>query len=143
MKKKNNFILYLDIDGVILPDFYENPPFYTITNLHILLSFSPLIVLSSDWRYSGVEYVEKTFEKWGIALSIWDTTPLYTTYNKKRGEEISEHKKNFPLLPYLILDDLDEGMEEHTSSFVYCNPREGLVDNKLQKALNIISSFSV
>lgn len=105
------------------------------------------IVLSSDWRL----YPERLAWLSSRLLNTWDlrirdTTPnLETaeTHTLCRGHEIETWRQNNPKLsqdPWVIFDDADDMLPEHSERFVLTDSKRGLSGLDIDKAFNIIRS---
>lgn len=149
MENKNMKIIFLDIDGVLnCNDDFKGRKTSKVLNklmierLHkIIEKTAAKVVLSSTWRLhkthlsylrrNGVKYVDKTIDL-GFPPS---------ERRGKRGAEIDHWLGEHPhVKKFVILDDYDDMSYEHTSVFVQTNEFEGLTDEQVEKAIEILNS---
>ena len=153
-------IIFLDIDGVLTPDMYEESRTEKCDDNRIDLSRVKLladlvkasdakIVLTSTWRVDwnmipllcGVygKYLNECFSKYGI--SILDKTPFISILSDRRKEILtwlSRHRSEVE--SFVILDDMDFGWEELRSRVVITNSQSyGLEEEHVHKALEILN----
>ena len=153
-------IIFLDIDGVLTPDMYEESRTEKCDDNRIDLSRVKLladlvkasdakIVLTSTWRVEwnmipllcGVygKYLNESFSKYGI--SILDKTPFISILGDRRKEILtwlSRHRSEVE--SFVILDDMDFGWEELRSRVVITNPQGyGLEEEHVHKALELLN----
>ena len=153
-------IIFLDIDGVLTSDMYEESRTEKRDDNRIDLSRVKLladlvkasdakIVLTSTWRVDwnmipllcGVygKYLNECFSKYGI--SILDKTPFISILGDRRKEILtwlSRHRSEVE--SFVILDDMDFGWEELRSRVVITNSQGyGLEEEHVQKALEILN----
>ena len=126
--------IFLDIDGTINSsrDFFEASYYDAEDNVKnggeiinrgclaylekIIDDTDARIVLSTNWRRSfSVDHIYDVMVKNGFRKPrsvICDETPQYRM-TSRRGYEISEFVKEHNLEKFVILDDIDEGLEHH------------------------------
>ena len=162
-------IVFLDIDGVVNTLQINNKPFNTqrgginrngfyfllctesdeeVSNRQAVMWLNKLcletkskIVISSTWRFSGLEKCKKALYNSGLdkKIEIIDITPY--DYSRVRGKEIKNwlniHKniKNF-----VILDD-DSDMEDLKDHLVLCNHNYGFNHPEYIAAIDILKKI--
>lgn len=152
-------VLFLDIDSVLNSEDYfknradeDNRPYPSsefdpraIRRLNQILGYCDQLVLSSDWRFQeGIKY---TLIDAGVNKDKVDNmlcTPYlgHTFKDRLRGYEVDFVVKNlcrkYPKLNYVILDDLMEFHKFQKPHWVKTTFRDGLTDEKMEKAIEII-----
>jgi hypothetical protein len=157
-------VIFLDFDGVLNSEQYEQGPDYmSPTGLpfgesridpkciqrvnHLIDSTGAKVVLSTAWRHmwSRDEIVDM-LEKRGFkhASSVLDILP---SLNDSRGEEVkqwlgqSEEGARIGgegVDGYVILDDVPEFDGEQMQHFIQTNPDVGLTDQDVRRAISIL-----
>lgn len=102
------------------------------------------IVISSSWRFSGLEWLKTLFKLVGIKGNVIDITPrIYKEPDEdfdERGCEIQEWiSRNKCEAPYVIFDDdsdMTEFQKEHT--FVRTNNTYGLTQKDTERAEELL-----
>lgn len=149
-------IIFLDVDGVLNCElFYEQRIKKTpSTKLeHDIDQFCPKrigwlnrlceetgakVVLSSTWRYSGLEYCRNIFKEVGATFEIIDITPKMVANGFVRGNEIRYWiMKNKELLgydvsdfhTYAIIDDDSDMLYEQRNNLFLTDGYSGLTPN--------------
>ena len=119
-------IIFLDIDGVLnvmsreFDEFGQlfNPIF--VNNLaYIIEKTNAKLVISSTWRYSGLNFLKKLWKHRNLPGEIIGITPdLYKNVN--RGDEIKAWlEKNIDIVEtYCIIDDDEDMLTEQLNNFV-------------------------
>lgn len=177
MKNMNrNKVIFLDFDGVLNSEKY----FYYLKEhgkqtedvfgslfdpeavsalRKIVEATGAMIVISSSWRFAGLERMRLMWEKRGLAGDVIDITSLHTAdelieahigdidfddfifnLGSPRAYEINDWLASHPeTINYVILDDerMNESLKQH---FVNINPHFGLTDNDAEIAINILNS---
>ncbi len=132
-------LIFLDIDGVLVTDLtlherrarglrgemIANPAAVTALN-HLIGSTCARIVLSSAWRFCGLEEMKLILAAWGVHGEVVDMIPDLTRssnghyYPVSRGEEIGRFLEDLDRDPnrefveeYIVLDDDCKGFESH------------------------------
>lgn len=155
-----NFLVFLDIDGVLVTSKTLEERYRGIHNksgfivnekameaLNYIVETVPCsVVLSSSWRFCGLEEMVNILNLWGFkGFVLRGTEDLGIT--AKRGDEIKlfidKHiKAGFDLISFAILDDLPktefEGMERH---LVETKFEEGLTMELARKAVEILNEI--
>jgi hypothetical protein len=99
------------------------------------------IVISSTWRVCSMEQFERIvayFDQVGITGKVIGRTPSGDSY-KCRGEEIQAWLDLFAVDKFVIIDD-DNDMEHLTPFLVQTTWDEGLQDEHVTKAIEILAS---
>lgn len=129
-------VIFLDIDGVLNvisqghdefgPKFHQ----HFMDNLRwIVEETDAKIVISSSWRYAGIEAMKGMWNKRGLAGEIIDVTPdcaklvergTFKYYDAvERGHEIQQWIDEHPGIDsYVILDDDNDMLESQRENFV-------------------------
>jgi hypothetical protein len=140
-KRKNNMkIVFLDIDGVLIPG---NGSFafskVACKNLNSLLKQVPdlKIVISSSWRHAGMESVKKTLQNQKV-----DYAKVIDITGDERGERgiqiqawIDKHSE---VTHFVCLDD-DSDFSNMMDRLVRTNPNVGLTEADVKKAIDILN----
>jgi len=161
-----NKYLFLDIDGVINPQHWENMihKMWKTSNGEIkskdaygLLFFDQSIkhleyiieetncslIISSTWRLEGVEKLREMWSYRDLPGIIYDITPIRE--DADRGKEIIAWMREFYLLKpdhkestYSILDD--RKITGHDNHFVQTNGYYGLTKSDADKVIKILNN---
>jgi hypothetical protein len=123
MKTMINKVIFLDIDGV-LNVYCEGRDEYGCTfhkhfedNLSwIIKQTKAKIVISSTWRFSGLEILKEMWDKRGLPGEVIDITP--DSNNLKRGDEIQHWLDNNKVINYVIVDDDNDMLDIQKNNFV-------------------------
>ena len=107
------------------------------------------MVLSSTWRYGWTDSDRSMFaqdfnelkeklEEFGITL--YDKTPIFDYYMRKRGEEIQEYLCGRDDIDgYVIIDDLDGSwLRPCSSHLLQTSPWKGLEEKHIKTAKKIM-----
>lgn len=138
-------VIFLDVDGVL--NSYTRGRAGNISKgkikklRNIVWGSDAKIVVSSAWRlYPEMRCKLKRYLGYK-GLEIFDWT-VDLGHNIPRGDEISywlEVNSNLGIEGYVILDDLPfEEFEDHTYNFVNTNGDEGLTDQEVVLALEVL-----
>lgn len=153
-------IVFLDIDGVLIPIQKKgNPKFNSrnIDNLNELIKKTGAkIVITSDWRAKGIEYIKDTLFNMGVRGDIIDMTPKFTiedenygTIKIPRGLEIKEWINKFNtfnddnlkvVTSYVILDDHEDMLIEQIDNYIKIDPLKGFDSKFLKNAVDILNN---
>lgn len=154
--EQKKIYLFLDFDGVInvflepgTPEFeaalkkkeFDFANRDCVARLDRLCHAFPIeIVLSSSWRYSGLEYCREYLMKYGLSEDVRfaGTTSIDTL--QKRQLDIADYlvaHKDFN--GFLILDDIE--MPEFGKADLVMNPLKGFDDEQYAKAYEICTGF--
>lgn len=145
-KKTQLGCLFLDFDGVINIFLQENTKKYQkaleepdsfdfcdrdcieVLN-HFCLTHEIEIVISSSWRFSGLEFCRKYLLEHGLHphICIKDTTQM--DWKTSREEEILQYVIDHPIYSYcIVLDDMD--MPHMMHYFVQTNAYDGFNEER-------------
>ena len=125
-------IIFLDIDGVlnVIPDGRDifGPIFdknFTTNLENIIISTGAKIVISSSWRFDGIEKIKSMWKFRNLPGEVIDITPDCTQLNfeyfdqVERGHEIQDWlNRNPQVKKYVILDDDNDMLRSQISNFV-------------------------
>ena len=100
-------VLFLDIDGVILPWYSDVPILETVKALDDLSQNFDMVVITSDWRLTySISEIREFFIKWGFKIVPGDVTRTSQTQSTtNRPEEIYDYIIKKGVEDYLIVDD--------------------------------------
>ena len=168
-------VIFLDFDGVLNTEEYfasleekglpTEDAFGTlfcpnaVRNLQqIIDATDALIVVSSSWRFAGLETLKQMWKERALPGTLYDITSLYVAddyicthiedkdfdyheaMTSTREMEIStwlqEHSE---VTDYVILDDLDS-FRQHEAHFIKINPRIGITNEEIKRAITILNS---
>lgn len=177
---KSRPLVFLDFDGVLnterhfaelkgkgLPfkDKY-GPKFdlIAVENLRKIIDTTEArIVVSSSWRYMGLEDLQRMWHDRDLPGKIVDITPLYMYDDKlletdlseldeitadmfcsSRGNEIKACfeevlRVDADTQRYVILDDLKDVLPEQEDHFIRINPIVGITEEDAERAIEILS----
>ena len=123
-------VIFLDFDGVlnVIPKdwdqygslFHEE----LVENLrYIIQNTDAVIVCSSTWRLSGLQYIQDMWKHRGYPGDVIDITPFIKTERGfvDRGYEIQQWLSENQVENYVILDDDDDMLDEQWDNFVKCS----------------------
>lgn len=160
-------IIFLDIDGVlnVIPQGFDiyGSIFHQhfIDNLHKIISETGAkIVLSSSWRFNGIESIREMWNYRKLPGEIVDITPfdiiekddhLSFIENAERGHEIQRWIDENKVDKYVILDDDIDMLSSQMNNFVRTSGNKhhydcidigyGLTDICTDKAIKILNSI--
>ena len=153
-------IIFLDIDGVLTSDMYEESRLEKRDDNRIDLSRVKLlaelvnstdakIVLTSTWRvdWNKISLLCGDYGKYlnqclaTYNLSIFDKTPFISYLGDRRKEILTwlaHHRRDVE--SFVILDDMDYGWEVLNNRVVVTNPQGyGLEKEHVQKAIELLN----
>ena len=171
----NRKFLFLDIDGVLntgqyskymienkLNDFDENGSIFdpnAVDNLRYIIDCTNAdVIISSTWRYDGLDKMQKLWKDRNIPGKIVCITPhlIFASFEEvdskeiwqkrpigSRGMEIDEwlrlntNQKLEPLT-YAILDDEDDFLLHQAEHVVLTDPMKGITREVADKVINIL-----
>jgi hypothetical protein len=141
-------ILFLDWDGVLntTPKLAHNPEdvkFYrlAIINLEYLLNKIPdlKIVVSSYWRYLGLEKVKEIMKKNSVdPRRITDITGQEKADGREREYQIAHWLAEHPEVEKFVIFDDDKEFNALKPKLVKINPSTGLNQANVEKAMEIL-----
>ncbi len=129
-------VIFLDIDGVLNVYSHDHDEFGSQFHSHFVDNLKRIIdeteakiVISSTWRYAGLERMKEMWEKRGLPGDVIDVTPdctylfneglLELTTRIERGYEIEYWLDENPgVQKYVILDDNDDFLPYQRGNFV-------------------------
>ena len=151
-------VIFLDIDGVLNTNYTKETTssgviFVEDNKIKILKQIidetDAKVVLSSTWRYGWTDSDRSMFaqdfnelkeklEEFGITL--YDKTPIFDYYMRKRGEEIQEYLRGRDDIDgYVIIDDLDGSwLRPCSSHLLQTSPWKGLEEKHIKTAKKIM-----
>lgn len=153
--------IFLDFDGVIntisnkyrrmekhLPLKDDLGPFFdleAVKNLDDLIAATGAdIVVTSTWKYKGLETMQKLWQERGMPGRIVGLTPVAIgVYLYQRGTEVArwlhdEGAADTTANRYVIIDDGDDFMPEQLPYTVITDPYIGLTAQNCKKAIEIL-----
>lgn len=154
--KKEKIYLFLDFDGVINVFYLEGTPEYEekikieefeffdrdcVERLNEICHAYPIeIVLSTSWRYAGIDYCRDYLHKAGLDEDIPIVGVTEEEFYKPRQEEITDYLFAHPdFTGFLILDD--GNMKDLTDYLVLTCPIIGLNEEKKEEAHLKLQTF--
>ena len=180
-EEKDKPLLFLDFDGVLnserhyaelkgkgLPFKDKYGPLFdpeAVANLQkIIEATDARIVVSSSWRYLGLEDLQRMWHDRNLSGNIVGITPLHTDddklmetdlsqldeitadmFSSSRGSEIKAYfdevlKVSSESQRYVILDDLKDVLPEQEDHFLRIDPIVGITEEDVERAIRIISA---
>ncbi len=131
----NDFIIFLDIDGVLNLEWKEVWDIESVSNLNKLIEITGgRIVVTSTWRANPTLNICEVFKNQGIISEVYSTTPILSD---DRGLEINEWLEKNPTENYLIIDDkIGDILPYHPESKIIKTSFESGIDqSKLVESL--------
>ena len=179
-EEKDNPLLFLDFDGVLNTERHyaelkghgqpykdKYGPLFdpeAVSNLQkIIEATDARIVVSSSWRYLGLEDLQRMWNDRNLPGSIVGITPLHTDddklletdlsqldmitaemFSSSRGSEIKAYfdevlEVSSESQRYVILDDLKDVLPEQEDHFLRIDPIEGITEEDVEKAVKILN----
>ena len=161
-------VIFLDIDGVLNTKFWftqkERDQYgntfdpVSVSNLaKIIAKTGAEIVISSSWKWMGLETLQMMWEERMLPGKVIDITPesvsddylLYADlenidFFSIRGQEINDWMKLYgkDISHYVIIDDMDIPLKEQQSHFVLTDPNVGVTEWDATKAIAILNAES-
>jgi hypothetical protein len=157
-------IIFLDIDGVlnVIPKSHDDfgGTFHDdfVENLkHIIDETGAKIVISSSWRFSGLEWMQKMWRFRNLPGEVIDVTTFFADkklnlnyWDVVRGHEIKVWLDNHTDIEnYVILDDDLDMLDEQMNNYVQCSDNKdhpdcidigyGLTKKCAEKAIKILN----
>ena len=167
-------VIFLDLDGVLNTEEYFAslkdkglPTEDSFGNLfspdavenlrHIIETTNAQIVISSSWRYAGLDAIKLMWENRCLPGILYDITPLFvaddyilahmsdetfdsdSAMTSAREMEISAWLQDHPeMTDYVILDDLDS-FHQHEAHLVKINPKTGITPADAEQVIKILN----
>lgn len=168
-------VIFLDLDGVLnteehfaylrnngldTTDYFGNlfSPVAVKNLQQIIDATDAKIVISSSWRFAGMDVLKIMWKKRQLPGNIYDITSLYVAddfirehmheecfdYSEvifsARELEISSWLQDHPeVTNYAILDDLSS-MKQYEANYVRINPETGITSENAEQAIKILNS---
>jgi len=139
-------VVFLDIDGVLVnrrSGMRAVADHRCVYALNYLLDVSTAqLVISSAWRFCGLEEMRLILGHWGVRGEVIGITPDLTrkvlgVYSAvERGHEIQAWLDENPCDSYVILDDDDPGEAWH-ERWIRTVFERGLTEHEARKALQL------
>lgn len=104
---------------------------------YILLKTDSHIVVSSSWRWIGLEALREMWQDRNYPNRIFDITRPSTF--DKRSEDIDIYIKNNNIDRYCIIDDIDMFENHHRNKLVITESGVGLERRSASKAIDILN----
>jgi len=151
-------IIFLDIDGVLkrVQDKGINSTL-TANVKELIEKTGAKIVISSDWRYNGMDFIKKYLPD--LQEHIIDLTPSFDVKKSEnvildlyvsvpRGFEIREWMNNYMsrehyVSNYVIIDDSQDMLYGQRNNYVQVDQTKGFDKKCLEKALSILEKSNV
>lgn len=129
-------VIFLDIDGVLNVYSHDHDQFGSQFHKHLVENLRRVvdetgakIVISSTWRFSGLQVMKEMWEKRNLPGEVIDITPdLTDIYNEEnfewrsrieRGYEVEYWLNHHPEVErYVIFDDDDDFLDHQRGNFV-------------------------
>ena len=147
-------VLFLDIDGVLNTDRqqwhcqmngiapidrfgYEFDPKAVGNLTTILEETNAEIVISSSWKFLGLQTLQKMWKDRNLPGTIVDITHD----GESKGWEIDEWLMNHEgqVCGYVIIDDENDMMPEQQEHFVQTNPQFGITKKNIEDIIKILN----
>lgn len=163
-------ILFLDIDGVLNTALFHNKEEReryrdkygymfdpnAVSNFKMIIDETGAdIVISSSWKYMGVEKLREMWKERGLPGKIIDITPDSVSeeflinadlddmsYGSFRSLEIKEWMMNNgnDVSHYAIIDDMYDMLPEQQPHFILSDPNVGITEWDAMKAIAILNA---
>lgn len=159
-------VIFLDIDGVLNTEYWysqkERDQYghtfdpASVANLaKIIEKTGAEIVISSSWKYMGLETIQMMWKERMLPGKVIGITPESVNddyllhadlkninFFSIRGQEINDwmmlHGKD--VSHYVIIDDMDFPLKEQQSHFVMTHPNVGITEWDAMKAIAILNA---
>lgn len=153
-KEINTNVIFLDIDGVLVTakTLSERSGRNAVADIDCVIQLNRIteateakLVLSSSWRFSGLEEMRLILKHWGVKAELIDMTPDHT---KKEGSlyiaeprelEIQAWLAENAVRNFIIIDDIDN-MGILNSSLVKTEYETGITQDRANYAINILTA---
>ena len=98
------------------------------------------IVISSTWRYSGLNQMQLMWEMRNLPGEVIDITPNYSEIaGTCRGDEIADYCKENSIDSYIILDDMPDMLPHQINNFVMLDPHYGITRKDVELCVKILN----
>ncbi len=149
---KKKIYMFLDFDGVINIFYKEGTPEYEalmkskyfefadkkcVRRLSDLcLEFDIDVVISSSWRYSGVEYCTQYLREAGLDERVKVVGTTEEDFHSRQEQIYNYLKKHLDFTGFVVIDDID--MTQLARYQVVTDIWEGLTEEKILEAKKIL-----
>jgi hypothetical protein len=142
----NRFSKRYDLDYVEVPHPYSEIDPECVSNLNYIIEHTgAVVVLSTSWRHSGIEYCVDILQNTGFNGIVIDRTPDFWESWSVRGNEIQHwidtNKSKEGVESYVILDDDSDMLLSQKNNFVRVDFRYGLTKDLSEKAISILNKI--
>ncbi len=124
-------VIFLDIDGVLNVYPQGRDEYGSMFHGHFVDNLKYIIdqtgadlVISSTWRYSGLEIMKEMWEMRDLPGKVIDITPFFKSVHAIRGEEIAEWLRLNDVDSYVIIDDDTDMLPDQMQNFVRTSDNE-------------------
>jgi hypothetical protein len=148
----NSKILFLDIDGVLNSELYQNKatdrnndrsrldPFSVMLVRKLIEEFTLKIVITSTWRYGAVEKLMQELKRHKLIDYLHNDSFTPVIQPAHRGTEIKLWLELHPeITDYVIIDDDDNILEEQFEKFVKTYLYDGMIEEHYYRVRDILS----
>lgn len=149
-------VIFLDIDGVINVKYYGHDNYGSyfnhlqVNNLrYIIENTGAKIVISSSWKFSGLNVMKSMWEDRKLPGEVIDITPFeadlintgkFQFYDEvSRGDEIQWWIDTYKPENYVIIDDVEDFLEGQLNNFVKTKENVGLTKQLAEEAIKILN----
>jgi len=105
---------------------------------YILLKTDAKVVVSSSWRWIGLDDMQSMWQSRNYPQRIHDITRLSTF--EKRSEDIDIYVNQHNICKYCIIDDIDMFQKHQADKLVITDAGVGLERKSALKAIEILNS---
>lgn len=156
-----NKVIFLDIDGVLKPEVVRGRvvkdkygEIFDQSNVDVLASIieqtGAKIVISSTWKYDGLDKMKQMWNDRHLPGDVIDITPsemdvvdagIEDFYDLvKRGHEIQLWLNNNDFNGnYVIIDDIDDMLDNQANNFVKIDSRIRLNETYIDRIISILN----
>lgn len=139
-------IIFLDIDGVLIPPRHRPPNTADpdcVKLLNIITDRTKAkIVISSSWRHYGYNKTVSSLRDWGVTGEIIGATGIE---RECRAQEIMRwlaHNTAKKVERHIVIDD-EPGASTSEKSFVQTNGDYGITLTDMDRAIDILNGYSL
>jgi hypothetical protein len=159
-------VIFLDIDGVLNPKWWERKdkadrfgcafdPKTVSCLAKIIKDTAAEIIISSMWKYMGLQALQSMWKERGLPGIIIDITPNYMSDELLLNEELSNIDHLYikgveikgwlalhgdDVSNYVIIDDMDDFLLEQKSHFVQTDPEVGISNDDVKKIVRLLNN---
>ena len=131
-------VLFLDFDGVLTTKStqfgYGDPSCVRELNRITKMTNSE-IVISSTWRFQGLQQCIDNLRTWGVVGDVIDCTPRLIDIEATRGQEIHQYLKDKRNVSRFVILDDDDDMDDLREHLVKCDTMVGLTQEIAELAI--------